>query len=761
MQKCTCVVCGRKFEASHKSMCCPNCKTRTCVICGKEFELKHPYTAVTCSKKCTGEYRKRTGVAKSGARKAKQTLETKYGVKNASELQKFKKICKWCGKEFETTSARQLYCGDDYGPCPVCGKPVKIKDMSVGPTTCSQECESKLRASTNLFKYGAANILASDYGKQKSKDTMLAHYGVDHYSKTQEYRDKYEATMNSRYGVSYPLQSESIKESWKATNLSKYGTEISLHSDGVWEKAKATVESNGGFGLARPELRENYKQRSLEKYGVDNPMKSEEVKNKAKQTSLRKYGTLYPTSKGSIVREKIKRTNLEKYGVDNYFSTQESLEHRKKTWINKYGVDNPSRSKKVQQRIKDHFIDEYGVDNPMKVPEIKQKAINTNLRRYTSPWWGSSEIGIKSRMLDSSKYEEFVQFRDHTSDYLSKFENKPTYHQLASKLGIDIATVSKYVLESGCEDLILYRKSSMEQDIYDFIKSLDGSITIRRNDREIISPQEIDLYLPDYKFGIECNPTYTHNSSKATHWTDSVVPRTYHRDKTKLADTKGIQLLHVFGYQWTMCPEIVKSMIRNKLGCSDKKYYARKLVVRNVPFNESLLFLESNHIQGPTSSKIRIGLYDGDELVSLMTFSKLRYSLGYQRSSVSDSWELTRFCTKLNCSCIGGASKLLKYFLKTYHPNKVVSFSALSYSTGRLYETLGFNKISVSDPGYVWVNLKTDIALNRVMCQKRNLRKLFNDPSIDIEHKTEKQIMEEHGFVQVFDSGVVRWEYVK
>lgn len=89
----------------------------------------------------------------------------------------------------------------------------------------------------------------------------------------------------------------------------------------------------------------------------------------------------------------------------------------------------------------------------------------------------------------------------------------------------------------------------------------------------------------------------------------------------------------------------------------------------------------------------------------------------------------------------------------------IYSFSDISHTKGNLYDTLGFKEVSRSEPNYVWVDYTSDSYLSRVKCQKQNLRKLFDDDSIDIENKTEKQIMEEHGYVQVFDSGNIRWEY--
>jgi len=50
--------------------------------------------------------------------------------------------------------------------------------------------------------------------------------------------------------------------------------------------------------------------------------------------------------------------------------------------------------------------------------------------------------------------------------------------------------------------------------------------------------------------------------------------------------------------------------------------------VKQVPTTEAMLFLDSNHIQGKLGSKIKLGLYYEDRLVSIMTFGGLRKSLG-------------------------------------------------------------------------------------------------------------------------------------
>lgn len=141
-----------------------------------------------------------------------------------------------------------------------------------------------------------------------------------------------------------------------------------------------------------------------------------------------------------------------------------------------------------------------------------------------------------------------------------------------------------------------------------------------------------------------------------------------------------------------------------------------------------------------------------------MTFGKMRSSIGTGKEDLSDCWELIRFCSLLNTSVVGGASKLFKYFVHTYSPVRIRSFSDRAHTKGNLYLTLGFTEIRRSDPGYVWVDLATDKAYHRVNAQKQNLKRFLNDDTIDLT-KTEREIMVDHGYVMVPDSGTITWEW--
>ena len=144
-----------------------------------------------------------------------------------------------------------------------------------------------------------------------------------------------------------------------------------------------------------------------------------------------------------------------------------------------------------------------------------------------------------------------------------------------------------------------------------------------------------------------------------------------------------------------------------------------------------------------------------------MTFGRIRNTIGTTpNEDMSDCWELVRFCSKLNTCVVGGASKLFNYFINKYNPERIRSFSDRAHTKGNLYKILRFKYVRTTDPGYLWVELNSELAYNRYHAQKQNIVKFLNAENIDI-NKTEKQIMEEHEYVQVFDSGSILWEWRK
>lgn len=189
---------------------------------------------------------------------------------------------------------------------------------------------------------------------------------------------------------------------------------------------------------------------------------------------------------------------------------------------------------------------------------------------------------------------------------------------------------------------------------------------------------------------------------------------------------------------------IVISRLNNLLDINEK-IFARKCHIKELSNSEYSDFLISNHIQGNVNTSIKLGLYYNNELFSVMGFSKYRINMG--RNSKNDCYELTRFCTKLGYSVIGGASKLLKHFINLYNPNEIISYADRNWSNGNLYEKLGFEFQYNTQPNYYYVD-NNKKRINRFKFRKSELIKQGFDFN-----KSESEIMNTLGYSKVYDCG--------
>ena len=255
------------------------------------------------------------------------------------------------------------------------------------------------------------------------------------------------------------------------------------------------------------------------------------------------------------------------------------------------------------------------------------------------------------------------------------------------------------------------------------------------------SKKHIDIYLPDYNIGIEYNGLLWHSEDYRS--------KNYHLNKLNEAKEEDIFLIQIFEDEWLFKKEIVKSRLLNLIGKTPNKIYARKCEIREVSNVDKYNFLEANHIQGNVNSKIKLGLYYENELVSLMTFGHFRINMG--GNNKKDHYELSRFCNKINTNVVGGASKLLSYFEKTYNPKEIISYADRRWSDGNLYKTLYFKKEHTTKPNYFY--FKKLIRENRFKYRKSELKRKFN---ADIT-KTEKEIMKEYGYKRIYDCGNIKF----
>ena len=558
--------------------------------------------------------------------------------------------CKICGREFknlnsfanhisrtEKITSKNYY--DKYfkkeheGIC-YCGKETKFFNMTKGyQQYCSKKCSSnsEINIEKKLKKY---------------KQTCLNKYGKEHYTQTNECKDKIRKTNLKKYGETTNLKTDFCKQKIKETCLKKYGEEHYSKTNEYKEKVKNT---------------------SLKRYGKTSYTKTEECQNRKKQTFLKNYGVEH-YSKTDEFKEKFKQTSNEKFGCDSPLQNEEIKEKSKETCLSKYGENNYAKTSEFKEKLKFISMKTYGVDHHTYSQEYK---IKINKIFY-------------NKLFNSDRLQDKIIPLFKLSEYKgTSIENK--YLFKCNKCHNEF----KDHLDNGrmprCP--ICYPPNNVslgEKEVCSFCQQYFPNLI--ENDRTQIYPLELDIYIPELSLAIEYNGLYWHSESQGK---DS----NYHLNKYLLCKEKNITLIQIFEDEWENKQEIVKSILLNKFNRLPDEINIDECVIKEIDINNSNLFLENNHISGQVNSKINIGLFYNNELISILTIDD-SINKDYQ-------YEIYRFCNKLNINIPGAFLKLFKYFKDKYLPKSVIVYSDLRYGNYDNYSDFIFSNIS--NPNFYYI----------------------------------------------------------
>ena len=486
----------------------------------------------------------------------------------------------------------------------------------------------------------------------------------------------------------------------------------------------------------------------IERYGVQSPLQSAEIKERMANTLRDRYGT---DVLSRISTEKRKQTNTELYGSEHPLQSPSIRDKARRTHKIKHGTDYPFQKQETQFKAKSVVIDRYGVDSVLRIPENRDKASAALMEKYGTDNLGqiSALEGVHQKMKESilSKYgvphvsqrhidpDKLKELHD-DDRFIERYANAASVAELEEYFGVKASTI-----HHRASRLNLPRKrtfvSSYEQEVVDFLKQYTTDIV--QSDRSVISPKEIDIVIPSLRIGIEFDGIYHHSDQ-------FIQDKNFHLSKTLAAQAAGFRLIHIFSDEWLFKQDIVKSRLLHITGISSDKIYARKCQVCTLSYATASQFLIENHIQGTSNSSINFGLYYNNNLVAVMTFGKPRFNKKYD-------YELIRYCSKVGTTVVGGPSKLLKHFTKTY-TGSIISYADKRWSEGNLYKQLGFRQFDDSGPNYYYVVGQRRESRNKY--QKHKLSKLLQnfDPLL-----SERENMRNNGFYRVFDCGNSVWVY--
>ena len=440
------------------------------------------------------------------------------------------------------------------------------------------------------------------------------------------------------------------------------------------------------------------------------------------------------------------KTKHERYGAGNSPLAREKARERaanlniigRQTLLARSGVKNPSQLSDHAEKSRDTLRARYGVDHPGLIPKIRRERLERSKAFYESLITTDNV-----RVIDLKQTSEFKQQVYENPCFIVEVncdvhgrEDVPveTFKWRCRRLGTPC---------SRC--LRPYNKSVgvAHSEIAKFIEELGERVIT--NDRTTIHPLELDVLVPDRKLAIEYHGLFWHSSDQL----EPTEARGAHLRKLNLANAAGIELLQFFEDEWIYQRELVKSMLRVKLGKVEQKIFARRCTVdREVPAAEACRFLDENHLQGYCQSTVRIGLREGSKLVMLIT-------VGADRFSKSAQLELLRVCSLRDTIVVGGFRRLLRVLAEDRAGSKLITYADRRYSTGRLYQNSGFTLASTSGPGYFWTD--KDQRFSRQKFQKHKLSKLLAqyDPT-----KSEAENMFNHGYRRIWDCGQLRYETI-
>lgn len=425
--------------------------------------------------------------------------------------------------------------------------------------------------------------------------------------------------------------------------------------------------------------------------------------------------------------EKTQKTNLERYGHVCTIHNKTINDKMKATNKKRYGVEYSTQSDNMKRKTKETKLERYGDENYNNIEKLK----STNLKNHGVEYNGQRMDVIAKICATNTK--KIPQLRDRS--WIIEQNKTKGINQIASELNVSQRAVWVWIEKHKIDAKSHKVKGVKEQKaIAKFIREELGIINIDYDTKKIITPKEIDIYLPDFKFGVELNGMYWHKEDKIKHL-----------EKLNLCIDKDIKLIQFWDYEWLFKTDICKSIIKSNLGLNER-IFARKCKIVELTVEEYRCFMNDHHLQGYAAASIKFGLQYNNEIVSCISFAKPRN----KHSKIKYDWELVRYANKLNTNVIGGFSRLFKHCNLT----NIISYCDKMRFTGTMYEQAGFKRIEDTQVGYLY--FKGYIVKSREYLQNHKLAKNLTIYDINL---SPKENIFNNGWRKIYNCGNSVWSY--
>ena len=316
------------------------------------------------------------------------------------------------------------------------------------------------------------------------------------------------------------------------------------------ERQKKTCdELYGGIGFASEELKTKYETTMIEKHGekhnflvpeiieqrnltwqqkhnAGNPMKNPLIASKSVTTKKNKS----PEEKAKTIR-KTKQTKLEIYGDENYTN---------------------------REQIEKTSVEKYGYKCPMKSDACRKKLSNTLFRKMQEKYPCILSYNKQTKLLVCKCIDENCSFCEEKI-----FEISYKTFQYRNRVGNELCTKSNPAYNKK-------ERSYIETEIYEYVRYLYND-NVLRNNRKTLNGKELDIYIPSLNLAFEVDGDFWHLNpelyDEEYEYNGRTVESETNRrtEKDLLAKEHGIEIIHIWQYDWNNRKRKTKKLIRNKI----------------------------------------------------------------------------------------------------------------------------------------------------------------------------------------------------
>ena len=491
------------------------------------------------------------------------------------------------------------------------------------------------------YEYDENNIRVREEGRKDSYDS--SRFCCFHcFSKERVRKQKETLSKRLGYKVTSTFHLPGVQEKAQATSLKRYGTKFGVCSKQSVEKRRKTCK---------------------ERYGVEVPLQNKEIKQKTYDSNIKNHNGTY-----HLQTEEVREKCAEGHRTDEYREKARRLFDAKSKhteFVEKYGVSNPFQLEFVKEKSKETLLKKYGVENISKDVCTLEKRSNTRMLNEAI----NVDNLTKEYLEENFVKEEKFQLREASEYFNVTLFAMDSFKQ---QLGVEYQNEEK-------------RNNTLETEFFNFISSLTDKEIIR-NTRSVISPLELDIYIPTMNLAFEFNGDYWHSENFGR-------SKFYHIEKTKQCEKKGIRLIHIWEHEWLKNDEKIKLFIKS-LFVKREKIRASQCVIKDLSTEEFDKFADKYHLLGATSTTaVKFGLFYDGTLVS---------AIGLSFDSKHEFWNLKRYIIG-EYQVMGGFEKLFKYFIEKYNPDKIITFVELSKFKGDVNFKNGFVLDKELAPDFFWI----------------------------------------------------------